>query len=64
MKTGLAKLLIGVRVKLLKTIQWHELTIPRGTRGYIVSVIKNAVAVDFGSRYGRFEVFAREITRD
>ncbi len=61
---GVQRLLIGTQVKLRKAIHWHELHIPKGTRGTIVSVVGgNAAKVRFddGRKYGSFDCWIREL---
>lgn len=61
---GVQRLLIGVSVKTKKAMHWHDLRIPAGTVGVIVSCHSNNVVkvkFDDGRKYGSFEFYVREL---
>ncbi len=58
-----AKLLIGAWVRNKKKVTWADVRVPAGTEGKIIQVHGNAsVSVDFGPRYGAFQLWWREIS--
>jgi hypothetical protein len=59
------KLLIGSYVKLKKPIHRHDLHIPKGTVGYIMSVSERGtsamIGFDDGRKYGKFECWFKDL---
>lgn len=56
-------LLIGAYVRLKKSLNWHDLTIPKDALGVITGVSKGgkSVTVKFHQKYGSFECWADEL---
>ena len=64
MAKSIAALLIGVKVRTTKPINWHELRIPKGTLGTVQSIEGRGAALvrfDNGSKYGSFTCWAKEL---
>ena len=53
----------GTSVKTTKAIHWHGLHIPKGAIGKVERMLEGgeAARVDFGDRYGKFDVWVNEI---
>jgi hypothetical protein len=56
-------ILIGAYVRTTKSINWHDLTIPKGALGTIMSVRRGgkSLVVKFHPKYGNFECWADEL---
>ena len=63
MNKVVAACLIGAWVRNKKAVTWADVRVPAGTRGTIIQVYGNtSVSVDFGPRYGAFQLWWREIS--
>ncbi len=65
MAKSIAGLLVGAKVRITKVINWHDLSIPKGTQGVIKSIEGDGKAAlvrfDDGRKYGSFVVWAHEL---